>query len=87
MIIELDFNNVNDKNDFHQIIQKQFDFEDYGYNLDSLYDLLTSFTDSLTIKIYNIDKVNESINNYINVFKSLLNDIVNECSNISIMYK
>lgn len=82
MIIELDLQNVFNKDQLHSLIQNKFLFEDYGYNLDSLYDQLTSLTDDIQIIIKN-----KNNNNYIDVFLKLLSDVEKECDNIKIIYK
>lgn len=82
MIIELDLQNVFNKDQLHSLIQNKFLFEDYGYNLDSLYDQLTSLTDDIQIIINN-----KNNNNYINIFLKLLSDVEKECDNIKIIYK
>lgn len=82
MIIELDLQNVSNKDQLHSLIQNKFLFEDYGYNLDSLYDQLTSLTDDIQIIIKN-----KNNNNYIDIFLKLLSDVEKECDNIKIIYK
>lgn len=82
MIIELDLQNVFNKDQLHSLIQNKFLFEDYGYNLDSLYDQLTSLTDDIQIIIKN-----KNNNNYIDIFLKLLSDVEKECDNIKIIYK
>lgn len=82
MIIELDLQNVFNKDQLHSLIQNKFLFEDYGYNLDSLYDQLTSLTDDIQIIIKN-----KNNNNYIDIFLKLLFDVEKECDNIKIIYK
>lgn len=82
MIIELDLQNVFNKDQLHSLIQNKFLFEDYGYNLDSLYDQLTSLTDNIQIIIKT-----KNNNNYIDIFLKLLSDVEKECDNIKIIYK
>ena len=87
MIVIVDFNNINSKNDIHNIIRNSFNFEYYGNNFDSLYDNLSSITYELDIVIKNIDKVYEELKSYINIFKNVLNDIMDECDNIKVRYE
>lgn len=87
MIVIIDFNNITSKNDIHDIIRKSFDFEYYGNNFDSLYDNLSSISCDLDIVIKNIDKVDEELKSYINIFKNVLNDIMDECENIKVRYE
>lgn len=87
MIVTLDFNNINTKEEFHNYIQKKFSFKNYHNNLDSLYDEMTSFTTNVIIEIYNLNYIIDSLGNYASIFIGLLEDIKEERKNIVISFK
>lgn len=90
MIVNIDMKNITNKNDFHKVIQSSFLFNDYGYNLDSLYDELTSITKTIEINIYNINNMlneNNDFSKYIFSFKKLLENVEKECNNIKVIYR
>lgn len=90
MIVNIDMIDITNKNDFHKAIQNAFMFDDYGYNLDSLYDELSSLTELIEINIYNINNIldkNNDFSKYVLTFMKLLENITNECDNIKVIYR
>ena len=64
-IIILDGAMMTSKESVHKYIQKQFDFPDYyGENLDALWDLLTTTTEEICVKIKNKDTFLENMGEY-----------------------
>lgn len=87
MKVVIDFNNINSKEEFHNLLKEKLQLNNYHNNLDSLNDELTSIFYNITIIIKNIDYVSYSIGEYINVFKELLKNIQDEKNNIIIYYE
>lgn len=90
MIANIDMKDITNKNDFHKAIQNTFMFDDYGYNLDSLHDELSSLTELIEINIYNINNIlneNNDFSKYVSTFMKLLKNITNECDNIKVNYR
>lgn len=84
MEIILDFKNINDKQQFHNYLQKSLFFIDYDNNLDGLYDELSCLNMNIVIVLKNIDLINSNLVNYFNTFKQLLLDVMNINKNINI---
>ena len=55
MIVILDFENINTRAQFYELINSKFEFEYTHSNLDSLYDELTCICYELDIIIKNLD--------------------------------
>lgn len=87
MTIILDFINVDTKKKLFSLFNENFCFNEECNNLDALYDELTSISDEYEIIIKNIDVCFNVLGNYINVLKTVLNDVEKECENIHIVYE
>lgn len=87
MTVVINFNNINSREDFYNIINSKFEFEYVHNNLDSLYDELTCICYDLTIIIQNLSDEKIQSNKYFNSIKQLFDDLNNEIDNINIIYE
>lgn len=65
---------VESENQFHEYVKGIFDFEDYGNNLDSLWDLLNEY-DSLEIELRDVDYIKEKLGDYGDRIEDLFEDL------------
>lgn len=63
MEIKLDGLNINNKMDLFSEFKKYF-VDLYGNNLDALWDVLSSYSQDLTINIYNQQILHQNLDNY-----------------------
>lgn len=63
MEIKLDGLNINNKMDLFSEFKKYF-VDLYGNNLDALWDVLSSYSQDLTINIYNHQILHQNLDNY-----------------------
>lgn len=87
MIVILDFNEINTKEQFYELMNSKFDFEYSPSNLDSLYDELTCICYDLNIIIKNLDCVKVNQDKYFLMIKQLFDDLNNELDNVNVKYE
>lgn len=87
MIVILDFENINTRAQFYELINSKFEFEYTHSNLDSLYDELTCICYELDIIIKNLDNSKFNLDKYFISIKQLFDDLNNEINNINVKYE
>ncbi len=87
MKIVLDFSNIDNLNDFHNLLREKLMLKNYHNNLDSLHDELASTFYELVIIIRNIEYLKKMFGVYIDTFQKLLIDIQTERMNIIVYYE
>lgn len=82
----LDFNEINTKEELHQLLKEELNFPDYyGANLDALYDVLTDMND-IEIEIINFKYFQEHNTRYANLLSDLFKEINDSNLQIKINY-
>lgn len=87
MIVILDFENINTRAQFYELINSKFEFEYTHSNLDSLYDELTCICYELDIIIKKLDNSKFNLDKYFISIKQLFDDLNNEIDNINVKYE
>lgn len=85
MILFLDGREIESKEQLHCRIKTQLDLPDYyGENLDALWDLLSSESDELLIRLIHQEDMIRSMGEYAESFLELLQDLKTENPKISL---
>ena len=87
MIVTLNFENINNRDEFYELVNSKFEFEYTHSNLDSLYDELTCICYELEIVIKNLNDIKFSKDKYFKMIKQLFDDLNNEIENIIVKYE
>lgn len=87
MIVILDFENINTRTQFYELVNSKFEFEYTHSNLDSLYDELTCICYELDIIIKKLDNSKFNLDKYFISIKQLFDDLNNEIDNINVKYE
>lgn len=85
-IIILDANYMESKIDLHKYIERKLNLPDYyGRNLDALNDVLSEFSDELTIKIVNTKNAKKKLGEYWDSFIEVIENISEDYGKISLV--
>lgn len=77
--VKIDGSKITSREELHEELKRQLNFPDYyGRNLDALYDMLTSFTESVSFEIVNEVELEEHLGHYAKLFLGLLKDVKGE---------
>lgn len=86
MVINLDFNEIYDKESLHKLLKDEFEFPDYyGNNLDAFYDEVSSLSEDLTIILKNRKHLIDSLGTYAESLFSTIYELEEENTNIKVM--
>lgn len=81
--IILDGCNMTSKSSAHKYIKNIMNFPDYyGENLDALWDLLSTYSDTISIYLINEDILNENLGEYGNLLIGVFQEAAYENDNI-----
>lgn len=84
-IIILNGRKMLDKEVSHKYLKKKLMLPDYyGENLDALWDILSTLTESIKIKVVNIDDIYKNLGPYGEEIINLFKDVVEENHNVNL---
>ena len=58
----------------------------YGNNLDALYDVLTDWTEEVTVQLLNMDEAEVTMPKYMKALRRMCQDVQEEKENITILF-
>lgn len=85
-VIDIDLKNVTTARGFHRVVKKGLKAPDYyGYNLDALYDVLTTISEETQIVFHNFKVVKANLPDLADTLEGLLLDATEENDNLEII--
>ena len=83
----IDLNDIFNADELHRAIRKTLPVPThYGNNLDALYDVLTDWTEEVTIEFLNMDEAEVTMPKYMKALRRMCGDVQEEKENITILF-
>ena len=83
----IDLNDIFNADELHRAIRKVLPLPaHYGNNLDALYDVLTEWSDEVTIVFLNVDEAEVTMPKYMNAIRRMCQDVQQENPYIHIQF-
>ena len=84
----IDLDDVFNADELHRAIRRELPLpEHYGNNLDALYDVLTEWTDPVSITFLNADEAEVTMPKHMKALHRLCEDVLEENPNIEIIFE